>query len=196
MLAIASLDAMRSSGSKTSAPATTATEIFPPAPAPSTTAPTTTAAPPPAPVTLTDGSARIREHVTRFRVICVGGNGRFARAMPGELGPADLEDIAVWNRDAARAAAQVLAELRDVPPPRQSDRPSINEFFAAMEREIAALRQVAAAASAGQSARIQRLTEKRVKMTHRKDQLGDSLISRWRLSPVSALRMCPLDLPA
>jgi hypothetical protein len=124
---------MRSSGSKTSAPATTATEIFPPTPTPSTTAPTEASRPAP----VTGGSARTRAYVTRFRVICAGGNDRL-RPTPGELGGTDpdLEDVAAWHEDAALEAAEVLAELRTVPPPRQSDRTAINELFAAMEREI------------------------------------------------------------
>jgi hypothetical protein len=193
LLVIASLDAVRSSGSNTSASATPATEIFPTTPTPSTTA--STAAPQPEPVKITGGSARTRDYVNRLRVICAGGNGRFARPLPGELEPAELEDIAVWNDDAALAAAQVLAALRDVPPPRESDRP-INELFAAMEREIAALHKVAAAASGGDYARLERLSRKRVKMTHQRGQIGDRLTSGWGLSPAGLLEMCPLALPA
>jgi hypothetical protein len=107
---------------------------------------------------------------------------------------AGLEGMAAWHAAAAQAAENSLTNLRALPPP-ESDQALMNEFFSAEEKEIDALRQTAAAASAGQRRRARLLVGKLIDAIHRKDARADRLSVRWRVDNLEILRACPLSLP-
>ena len=184
LLVVAAADALRSVGNKTAAP--TASTDF--------SGPTTT------PIAIRIGtswgkSARIRQYVVAAHAVCAQAMSDLHAAAGTMFPGAGLEEIAAWHAAAARAGKNSLTNLQALPSPR-SDQALINEFFSAAEEEIDALRQVAAAASAGQRRRVRVLVRKRIDASHRKDASADRLSARWRVANPEILHACPLSLPA
>ena len=141
-------------------------------------------------------ASRLRaKYITEAQAICRAATASFGEAFtsPGpEL--TELEETAVWSKAAARASREALTELRALPPP-GADRVWVNRVLSSMELLPDVLRQLAAAASDGDAARVRILTEERTRLIHRKDELVDRLALLWRASP-EALYGCPVELPA
>jgi hypothetical protein len=177
LLVIAGVDALRSPLSGSPAPPASTQGFASPTKAandslaPTTTMSTENFAPVEGVATYTtrEHSPRVRKYIAQAVAICVGANAGFQSAQQFAW-----EDAAVASSDWA------LARLRALSPP-QADRPLINQFFSAMEREIDA---------------IQIDSQKRIKATHQKDALADRLSARWGLLPLDVLRGCPVSLPA
>ena len=174
LLVLAGVDALRS-GSKTTAPT---------APAPTAT-----------PIATNTGwgySAPIQQYVMAADVICAQAN---ADLMRRGFGGGGMQWIAWWNKFAARTAEKSLRRLRALPAP-EADQALLDDFFSDAEQVIAALRQSAAAASAGDRRRTRVLVGKEVDAIHRKDAVADLLSARWRLGDPEIVRGCPVSLPA
>lgn len=92
-----------------------------------------------------------------------------------------MEWIAWWNEVAARTAEKSLRRLRALP---EADQALLDDFFSGADEVIDALRQVAAAASAGNRRRMSVLVGKQVDAIHRKDARADGLSVVW-LSMIS-----------
>jgi hypothetical protein len=88
-----------------------------------------------------------------------------------------------------------LEELRTLPPLRPSDRAPVDDFLAAIEGEFRSLQQVAAAASAGNRARLRTLSDKRFDMTNRRIRQAENLVSQLGVTPTNVLQECPVSLP-
>ena len=177
LLVLAGVDALRSAVSKTSAPT---------APAPAATSRATD--------TGWGYSAPIRQYVFAAHGICAQATGDLLRA-GGVVGGASMEQIAGWNVVAARTAEKSLRGLRALPAP-EAGQALLDDFFSGAEEVIDALRQAAAAASAGNRRRMNVLVDKQVDAIHRKDARADLLSARWRLGDPEILRRCPVSLPA
>jgi hypothetical protein len=137
-------------------------------------------------------ASRLRaRYVARAHAICTAATATFGAAPA--LG-ADLEAEATWSKAAARASEEALASLRALRPPK-ADRARVNRIYALMERQTDLLRQLAAAASAGERARVNELGQERIRATHRKDELALGLALLWD-APPEALYGCPVSLPA
>ncbi len=80
-------------------------------------------------------------------------------------GAFDIDDVEAFQVIAAHISEETLAELRALPVP-QTDRAGLEKEYALREREIELMRQVAAARVAGDIARADDLIEKRVALTH------------------------------
>jgi hypothetical protein len=122
------------------------------------------------------------EYIAQADAICKAATDRFDEAVPG-LDATDLEVTAAWSLAAARFSEEALAELRALPPPK-AHRARLNEFYSLLEQQTDVLRQAAAAASAGDTARVGTLELERIRLTHQKDALEPGL--QW----------CPVSLPA
>jgi hypothetical protein len=169
------VDALRSAGSKTSAPT---------APAPTAT-----------PIATATGwgySAPIRQYVLAADAICGQANADLLRR---GVGGGNMEWIAWWNEVAARTAESSLRRLRALPAP-EADQALLDDFFSGAEEVIDALRRAAAAAQAGNRRRMSVLVGKQVDAIHRKDARADLLSARWRLGDPEILRRCPVSLSA
>lgn len=136
----------------------------------------------------------IRQYVFSAHAICAQANGDLLRAARGFPGPG-LEEIAEWYEVAARTAENSLSKLEALPAP-GADQALIDGFFSAAEKEIDALRNIAAAASDGDRRRVRVLERKRVDAIHGKDARADDLSARWRVDDLEILRACPVSLPA
>ena len=127
------------------------------------------------------------EYIAQADAICQAATDRFDAAVPEldgtELDGTELEVAAAWSEAAARFSEEALAELRALPPPK-AHRARLNEFYSLLEKQTDVLRQVAAAASAGDTARVETLGLERIRLTHQKDSLEPGL--QW----------CPVALPA
>ena len=88
-----------------------------------------------------------------------------------------------------------LRQLRVLPAP-AADQALLEDFLLRAKVVIFALRQVSAAASAGDRRRMSVLIGKQVDAIHRKDARADRLSARWRLGDPEILRRCPVSLPA
>jgi hypothetical protein len=130
------------------------------------------------------------EYIDLAADICNAATQRF-RAVE-ELQPIgrgwELEDQAAWYETAVRFSEEVLAELRALTPP-PADRAMFYLFYSLLEQQTDALRQAAAAASAGDTARAALLGAERTHLTHQKDEFADY----WG-GP--RLQSCPVGLPA
>jgi len=175
LLVLAGVDALRSAVSKTSAPT---------APAPTATSRATD--------TGWGYSEPIRQYVLAADVICAQVNAEMLRR---GVGGGKMEWIAWWNEVAARTAEKSLRGLRALPAP-EAGQALLDDFFSGAEEVIDALRQAAAAASAGNRRRMNVLVDKQVDAIHRKDARADLLSARWRLGDPEILRRCPVSLPA
>jgi hypothetical protein len=122
------------------------------------------------------------EYAARADAICAQASARFYAATAG-LDPSQLADLAAWSAAAARFSEEALAELYTLPPP-EAQRAQLLEYYLLLERQTEVLRETAAVASEGASARAERLVRKRVQLTHQKDSM---LVS---------LQRCPVFLPA
>jgi hypothetical protein len=177
LLVIAGVDALRSPLSESPAPPASTQGFASPTTAPNDSlAPTTTMstenfAPVEGVATYTtqEHSPRVRKYIAQAVAICVGANAGFQSA----------QEFA-WEDAAVASSEWALAHLRALSPPR-GDRPLINQFLSAMEKEIDA---------------IQIDSQKRIRATHHKDAVADRLSARWSLSPPEVLRGCPVSLPA
>ena len=142
-----------------------------------------------------DGSVnelnRAMKYVAQADAICTAANARAEAAAAELLSPGSTAE-AVWSETAARASAEALAELRALHPPENS---AVIEMLALMERQTDVLHQVAMAASAGDTARVRRLSGERIRLTHRKDGVAYALARLWGVSP-SRLQGCPVSLPS
>jgi hypothetical protein len=140
--------------------------------------------------------SRLRaKYVARADAICATATARFRAAEPKpgtEL--TELEVEAAWSKAAARASEKALAKLRLLRPP-EADRARVNQVLSLMEQQTDVLRRLAAAASAGYTARVRILSEERIHLTHEKDGLVYRLASLWGVS-ADALGGCPVSLPA
>lgn len=148
----------------------------------------------------TQGSVnRLRaEYVAQAVAICTGANTRFgsleAEATPDGTELTELELEAAWSKAAARASEEGLTKLRALPPP-EADRTRVKQVLSLMEQQTDVLRQLAAAASAGDTARVRMLSDRRVRLTHQRDGLVFRLALLWGVS-AKALSGCPVSLPA
>jgi len=170
LLVLAGVDALRSAGSKGSAPTMPASTV------------TRTAI----------DSARIRQFVLAADAICGQAN---AELMRRGTGGGNMEWMAWWNKVAARTAEKSLRELRVLPAP-AADQALLEDFLLRAKVVIYGLRQVSAAASAGNRRRMSVLVGGEVDAIHRKDARADRLSARWRLDDPEILRRCPVSLPA
>jgi hypothetical protein len=134
---------------------------------------------------------RAARYVAKADAICTAANARFEAAAAEFLG-SRIEVEAAWSEAAARASEEALVELRALHPPGDS---AVIEMLSLAERQTDVLRQAVAAASAGDLAGLQRLSGKRVRLTHLKDGVAYALAKKWGVSP-SRLRGCPVTLPA
>jgi hypothetical protein len=80
---------------------------------------------------------------------------------PANLTAADLEILRVMNGIVLRRSVAVLAALRTLDPP-AADRPLLEQDFALREREVAVLRSIVSAATAGNIPRVQRLHDRQI----------------------------------
>jgi hypothetical protein len=134
-------------------------------------------------------------YVAQAELICTAATARFREAEPipgAEL--ADLEFDAAWSKAAARFSEKALAKLRALVPPK-ADRDRVNRVLSSMELLTDVLRQLAAAASEGDAARVRILAEERIRLTHRKDGIAHRLALFWGVFP-AAFSGCPVSLPA
>ena len=106
------------------------------------------------------------EYVARADGICKWTTHRFYAAVAG-LDTAELEDLAVWSEAAARISWDALARLHALPPP-EADRALLDEDYSLREQELDVLLQLAAAASAGDTARVERLMDERIRLAHQR----------------------------
>ena len=88
-----------------------------------------------------------------------------------------------------------LRQLRVLPAP-AADQALLEDFLLRAKVVIFALRQVSAAASAGDRRRMSLLVRGEVDAIHHKDARADRLSARWRLNDPEILRRCPVSLPA
>jgi hypothetical protein len=131
------------------------------------------------------------KYIARADAICRAATDRFSLAAP--LGT-ELEELAAWSKAAARASEGAIAELRALAPPK-GDRVAVERVLSFMERLPGVLRRLAAAASAGETARFRILAGEQIRLTHRKDALLQRVALLWRASP-DALQGCPVRMPA
>lgn len=141
-------------------------------------------------------ASRLRaRYIAQASVICAAANARF---LPAEPKPGteltELEVEAAWSKAAARASRGALTELRALRPP-VADRAQVKRVLSVMEQQTDVLRRLAAAASAGDTARVRMLSNERIDLTHRKDGLVQHLTSLWGVPP-DTLYGCPISLPA
>ena len=94
----------------------------------------------------------------------------------------------------SRSGCGELAFEAACPAP-EADQALIDDFFSGVEKEIDALRNTAAAASAGDRQRVRVLVGKQVDAIHAKDARADDLSLRWRVDDPEILRGCPVSLP-
>jgi hypothetical protein len=130
-------------------------------------------------------------YVAQADAICKAASARAEAAAAEILSPGN-EVEGVWRETAALASAQALTELRSLHPPENS---AVIEMLSLMERQTDVLRQIALAASAGDTARVRRLSGERIRLTHQKDGVAYGLARLWGVSP-SRLQGCPVSLPA
>jgi hypothetical protein len=117
------------------------------------------------------------EFVAQANAIC--------RAASGRLPWVNLTHAEVALQ-VARVEEEALAELRALPQP-EADRAMLEEgFYQVVDQEIDALREYAAAASAGDTAHALLLGLERVHLTHQRDGFASSYGLDW----------CPMALPA
>lgn len=135
-------------------------------------------------------------NIARAHAICRTENKRLGAVERRLFGPppynvntGTLEEWATWHRAAAHFAGDSLAKLRALPLPPKSYRPELKRWFSLYERLPTLLRQIAAAASAGDVERYNTLLRRRVSMTHHAGDIEYRI--RRLLSPG-----CPLNLPA
>jgi hypothetical protein len=138
----------------------------------------------------------VAEYHARAYAICKAENKRFRAVERRLFGPppykanmGTLEEWATWHRAAARFAGVSLEKLRALPLPPKSYRTRLRRWFSLYEPLPSLLRQIAAAASAGNVERYNALFRKRVGITHQADDIEYRI---RRLLPVG----CPLYLPA
>lgn len=112
------------------------------------------------------------EYGAQARQICAAAFTSFTSVLAG-LGPPSpyLGYDAVAHEAAARISEEALAELRALPQP-VNDRPRLERLFLLMEQEIAVDRQLATAASVGDTALVDELMRERIGLTHQKDSMG------------------------
>jgi hypothetical protein len=122
------------------------------------------------------------KYIAQADAICRAATDRLDAAV-AELEGAELEVAAAWSEAAARFSEEALEELRALHAPK-AHRAHLNEFYSLLELQTDVLRQIAAAASAGDSARAEALGWERVDLTHQKDALEPRL------------QGCPVALPA
>ena len=137
-------------------------------------------------------SAPIRQYVMAADAICAQAS---ADLMRRGLGGGGMARIAWWNGIASRTAERSLRQLRALPAP-EADQALLDDFFSGADGVIDALRQVAAAASAGHRRRMSVLVGKQVDAIHRKDARADELSAHWHVEDPEILRACPLSLSA
>jgi hypothetical protein len=86
-----------------------------------------------------------------------------------------------------------MAELRALPAPRGVPRGWLESTYAVLEPPIDVLRRVPAAASVGDTERVEALLWERIQRTHRKDAL---VLEEGRSWPGLTLQGCPIALGA
>jgi len=125
----------------------------------------------------------IEEYIAQVDAVCSAATARAESGPPGD-------DVA-WIENAVRVSDDALAELRALPGP-DAVRAQMEEVFALLEAPIDVMRQVPAAASAGDTERVDKLQWERVDLTHRKDA------GVWEVGSAlgGALQRCPISLPA
>jgi hypothetical protein len=150
-----------------------------------------------------DGGGGTDQNVKRLRVkyllraeaICTAATIK-SQADEGEAldGPVltDLEVQAASSKSAARAAKKALRELHALPPP-EVDRARVKQVLSFMELQTDVLRQLAAAAAAGDTARVEMLSGEGVHLVHRKDGLVFNLAVLWDVA-VLPLQGCPVRM--
>ena len=139
------------------------------------------------------------EFIAQANEICRAADSRFQSEIvePGQTLP-EASEATARNEQYAReweAAAGILeeslAQLRALPQP-EADRALLEEgFYQVVEQEIDALRSSAAAAFAGDYARMQLAGMERVHLTHQRD----GFVANYGLE-IGAGRSCPMALPA
>jgi hypothetical protein len=140
-------------------------------------------------------SSQRARYVAQAELICTAATARFREALPGpgtELTELEVEEA--WSKAAARFSKKALADLRALVPPK-ADRVRVNRLLSSMELQTDVLRRLAPAASAGDTARVRDLSEKRIRLTHRKDGIANRLALFWGVFP-GAFSECPVGLPA
>lgn len=112
------------------------------------------------------------QYSAQTRMICAGAYTSFATVLAG-LGPPSpyLGHHPAAHEAAARISEEALQELRALRPP-EENQAHLDRVFSLMEQEIYVDRQLAAAASAGDTALVEELSRQRVGLTHQKDALG------------------------
>jgi hypothetical protein len=130
--------------------------------------------------------------VARADAICTAATARFRAAEPKP--GTELEAEFAWSKAAARASEKALAKLRALRAP-EADRDRVTNVLSLMERQTDSLRELAAAASAGDRARVQVLSMDGIRRTHEKDELVYRLAALWGVDP-EALYGRPVSLPA
>lgn len=139
-----------------------------------------------------ESAKRLRaEFITQARTICRAATATLRRWPATNT---DLEGIVAYSEAATNASEQAIRELRALPPP-EVDRARVNQVLSFMELQPDLFRQMAAAASAGEFARIKMLLGERAHLTHQKDGLVSRLASLWGVLP-EPLFGCPVSLPA
>jgi len=135
------------------------------------------------------------KYIARADAICTAASDRLRAAEPKPGAKlTELEELAGWSKAAARASKRAIAELRTLPPPK-ADRVAVKRVLSFMERLPRVLRRLAAAASAGETARVRILAGERIRLTHRKDELLHRLALLWGALP-DALQGCPVSMLA
>jgi hypothetical protein len=110
------------------------------------------------------------EYLRQAYAVCRAANETLGEAR-AELDPAQLDDLAALSEEAARISEETLAELRALPVPNAA-RDGLAREFALREQEIEVLDQIAAAAAAGDAARVETLSAERLDLTHQRGARG------------------------
>jgi hypothetical protein len=114
------------------------------------------------------------EYAARAEAICKAANDRFYTALPELNLPEvveNVEDLVAANEVELRFSEDALAQLRAIPLP-GSDREELERELSLREQEVDVMRQIAAAAAAGDAARAEALAWERVDLTHQRNPGG------------------------
>jgi hypothetical protein len=134
-------------------------------------------------------------YVAGAELICTAATERFRETEPIlEMELTELEFEAAWSKAAGRFSEKALTKLRALVPPK-GDRVRVKRVLSVMERLTDVLHRLEAAASDGDTARVRILAEKRIRLTHWKDEMAHRLALFWGVFP-GAFSECPIRLPA
>jgi len=124
----------------------------------------------------------------QVRPICEAATLRLEATVVEDLGLdqwetiTTLEDLAAMSETVARISEETLAEMRALPLPPEATRSWLSVFYSLAEQRIDVLRQAAAAASAGATARVEMLSAEELVLRGQADWLlGGCPVGVWQV---------------